>query len=94
MSTFYLIFVENCTYLIRQYFSHDIAETNKLVTMGFGIDGVDRYIVVYKKEHFPPSEDEIAARKNGDEWNEETSKEYAQRVSSFKPTPHFINDSN
>uniref|UniRef100_A0A336M638 CSON012697 protein n=1 Tax=Culicoides sonorensis TaxID=179676 RepID=A0A336M638_CULSO len=58
---------------------HDIAETNKLVTMGFGIDGIDRYIVVYKKEHFPPSEDEISARKNGEEWNEETAKIYAER---------------
>lgn len=65
---------------MKNFYRHDIAETNKLVTMGFGIDGIDRYIVVYKKEYFPPSEDEIAARKNGDEWNEETSKEYAQRV--------------
>lgn len=58
---------------------HDISETNKLMTMGFGIDGLDRYIVVYKKEHYPPSEDEILARKNGEVWNEDTAKEYAQR---------------
>ncbi|XP_063696712.1 sperm-associated antigen 7 [Culicoides brevitarsis] len=56
---------------------HDIAETSKLVTMGFGVDGIDRYIVVYKKEHFPPSDDEITARKNGEDWNEETSRKYA-----------------
>lgn len=54
--------------------------------MGFGVDGVDRYIVVYKKEHFPPPEDEIAARKNGDEWNVDTAKEYAQRVRSSMST--------
>lgn len=47
------------------------------MTMGFGVDGIDRHIVVYKKEHYPPSEDEIAARKDGEVWNEETAKKYA-----------------
>lgn len=46
--------------------------------MSFGIDGVDRYIVVYKKEHLP-SEDEILGRRNGEQWTEELAEEYAQR---------------
>lgn len=46
--------------------------------MSFGVEGVDRYIVVYKKEHLP-SEDELAARKNGDPWNKQTAEEYAEK---------------
>lgn len=46
--------------------------------VSFGIDGVDRYIVVYKKEHMP-SEDEIQGRRNGEQWTEELAEEYAQR---------------
>lgn len=61
--------------------SHDVAEVAGLTGMSFGQEGVDRYIVVYKK-NYTPSEDEIDARRNGDEWNEEQAKEYAQRVST------------
>ncbi|XP_058826633.1 sperm-associated antigen 7-like [Topomyia yanbarensis] len=57
---------------------HDIAEVGGLVAMSFGVDGVDRYIVVYKKEHLP-SEDELAARRNGDPWNKQTAMEYAEK---------------
>ncbi|XP_055533305.1 sperm-associated antigen 7 [Wyeomyia smithii] len=57
---------------------HDIAEIGGLVAMSFGVEGVDRYIVVYKKEHLP-SEDELAARRNGDPWNKQTAAEYAQK---------------
>lgn len=47
--------------------------------MSFGQEGLDRYIVVYKKQ-FPPSEDELYARRNGEEWNDEKALEYAQKV--------------
>ncbi|XP_029732646.2 sperm-associated antigen 7 [Aedes albopictus] len=57
---------------------HDIAEIGGLAAMSFGVEGVDRYIVVYKKEHLP-SEDELAARKNGDPWNKQTAEEYAEK---------------
>lgn len=46
--------------------------------MSFGEEGLDRYIIVYKKE-FPPSEDEIVARRSGDDWTEDVAKEYAKR---------------
>lgn len=46
--------------------------------VSYGIDGVDRYIVVYKKE-FLPSEDEIQARRNGEQWTDELAEEYARR---------------
>lgn len=47
--------------------------------MSFGVEDVDRYIVVYKKD-LPPSEDEISARRNGEEWNAETAQKYGQKV--------------
>ena len=36
-------------------------------------------MVVYKRE-YPPTEDEVMARKNGEEWNAETAKKYALKV--------------
>lgn len=47
--------------------------------MSFGVEDVDRYIVVYKKD-FGPSEDEIAVRRNGEEWNDKTAAKHAQMV--------------
>lgn len=63
--------------------SHDVAEIAGLVGMSFGEDGFNRYMVVYKKE-FHPCEDEISARRNGDEWNEETAKEYMMKRETSK----------
>ncbi|XP_055374863.1 sperm-associated antigen 7 homolog [Condylostylus longicornis] len=57
---------------------HDVAEIGGLVAMSFGQEGIDRYTVVYKKDH-PPTEDEIHARRNGEGWNDEIAKEYAER---------------
>ncbi|XP_053675306.1 sperm-associated antigen 7 homolog [Anopheles nili] len=61
---------------------HDVAETAGLISMSFGLD-VDRYIVVYKKEH-SPCEDEMNARKNGDVWNKDTAKQYAEQRQLLK----------
>lgn len=58
--------------------SHDVCETADLFRMSFGEDGVDRHVMVYKKEH-PPSEDEITARRNGEKWSKELALEYAKR---------------
>lgn len=57
---------------------HDIAEIAGLVAMSFGVEGVDRYIVVYKKEGMP-SEDELAVRRSGEPWNKQTAEEYSER---------------
>lgn len=57
---------------------HDVASTAGMTGVSYGIDGVDRYIVVYKKEHLP-SEDEIQGRRNGEHWTEELAEEYARR---------------
>lgn len=47
--------------------------------MSFGMEDVDRYIVAYKKDN-APSEDEVLARRNGEEWNNDTADKYAQKV--------------
>ena len=52
--------------------------------MSFGAEDIDRYIVVYKKEH-APTEDEIFARRNGEQWNADTEQKYIQKV-TFKYT--------
>lgn len=51
--------------------------------MSFGQEGIDRYIIVYKRE-YTPSEDEIHARRNGEEWNDAKAKEYVQRRAEQK----------
>lgn len=56
-----------------------MAQIAGLTAMSFGVEDVDRYIVIYKKEN-APSEDEIFARRNGEEWNADTAKKYAQMV--------------
>lgn len=71
-------------YLIRGFCcifldSRDVSEVGGLIAMSFGEEDIDRYTVVYKKDH-GPSEDEIHARRNGVEWNEDKAKEYAQKV--------------
>ncbi|XP_075155080.1 sperm-associated antigen 7 [Haematobia irritans] len=57
---------------------HEVAEYGGFICMSFGCEDIDRYSVVYKKEN-APTEDEVAARRNGDGWNEEVAKEYAER---------------
>lgn len=60
--------------------------------MSFGREGVDRYTIIYKKEHLP-SEDEIAARRLGEEWNAEKAEEYAKKVlgiTPFLPNYNFL----
>ena len=57
---------------------HEVAEYGGFICMSFGCEDIDRYSVVYKKEN-APTEDEIAARRNGDGWNDEVAKEYAER---------------
>ncbi|KAL5285758.1 SPAG7 family protein [Megaselia abdita] len=56
---------------------HEVADIAGMMGFSFGVDGMDRYTVIYKKE-FSPTEDELAARRNGEAWNEETAKKYAQ----------------
>lgn len=71
------------------YFRHEIAEVAGLTAMSFGQEGVDRYIVVYKRDK-PPTEDEIAARREGEEWNEAKAQEYEQNVSTKRVNTEYF----
>lgn len=51
-----------------------------MVTFSFGEEGVDRHIVVYKKDNVP-EEDELNALRRGEEWNEEKAKQVLEKVS-------------
>lgn len=59
--------------------SHEVAETQGLLTYAFGTDGVDRYVRVYRKEN-PPCEDELAARRRGEPWNEQIKQQLLEKV--------------
>lgn len=50
-----------------------------MIAYSFGEEEVDRYIMVFKKE-FPPSEDELNALRNGQQWNDEIAKRLQAQV--------------
>ncbi|XP_034946129.1 sperm-associated antigen 7 homolog [Chelonus insularis] len=52
---------------------HDVAEVASVLAHSFGEEGVDRHIMIFKKEH-PPSEDQISVLRRGEEWNDEVAK--------------------
>lgn len=44
-----------------------------VLAYSFGEEGVDRYIMLFKREH-APSEDQLNTLRKGEEWNEEVAK--------------------
>ncbi|XP_011172028.1 sperm-associated antigen 7 homolog [Solenopsis invicta] len=58
---------------IHRSIIHDVAEVANILAYSFGEEGVDRYIMIFKREH-PPSEDQLNTLRRGDEWNEEVAK--------------------
>lgn len=52
---------------------HDVAEVASVLAYSFGEEGVDRYIMLFKREH-APSEDQLSTLRKGEEWNEEVAK--------------------
>lgn len=57
---------------------HDVAEVAGMTAYSFGEEDVDRHIIVFKRE-YPPTEDELATLRNGEEWTEEKAKELARK---------------
>lgn len=65
---------------IQRSIVHDVAEIAGLTTFSFGEEEVDRYVMLFKKE-FPPSDEELDAYRNGEEFDPENvskSKEQAK----------------
>lgn len=50
-----------------------------MLAYSFGEEEVDRYIMIFKKD-FPPSEDELNALRNGQEWNDDIAKRLSEQV--------------
>lgn len=63
------------------FYRHDVAEDAGMSAFSFGEEGVDRYMIVYKKEYLP-SDDELTTLRNGEEWSEEKGKEIVRKVST------------
>lgn len=81
---------------------HEVAEAAGFLTYAFGTDGVDRYVRVYRKEN-APCEDELAARRRGEPWNdqirqlliEKREREKVEKEEESKRKPEkFIPNSN
>ncbi|XP_013413441.1 sperm-associated antigen 7 homolog isoform X2 [Lingula anatina] len=53
---------------------HEIADVAGLTSFSFGQDELDRYVMLWKKE-FAPSDEEILAYRNGEEWDPEKAKQ-------------------
>lgn len=56
-----------------------MADTLGFISFAFGVDGIDRYVRVYRKEN-APCEDELAARRRGDPWNEKIKQDLFETV--------------
>ncbi|GFY49708.1 sperm-associated antigen 7 homolog, partial [Trichonephila inaurata madagascariensis] len=55
---------------------HDVADIAGLCAYAFGEEEIDRYVMVFKKE-YSPSEEELNAYRNGEEWDPVKAKELA-----------------
>ncbi|RDD44193.1 Sperm-associated antigen 7 [Trichoplax sp. H2] len=53
---------------------HEIVENAGLLSYSFGQEGESRYVMVFKKE-FPPSEEELAAYRRGEEYDPSAKKD-------------------
>ncbi|XP_054011916.1 sperm-associated antigen 7 homolog [Hylaeus anthracinus] len=58
---------------IHRSIIHDVAEVANVWAYSFGEEGVDRYIMIFKRE-YAPSEDQLNVLRRGEEWNEEIAK--------------------
>ncbi|GFR24971.1 sperm-associated antigen 7 [Trichonephila clavata] len=55
---------------------HEVADIAGLCAYAFGEEEIDRYVMVFKKE-YSPSEEELNAYRNGEEWDPVKAKELA-----------------
>ncbi|XP_011305141.1 sperm-associated antigen 7 homolog [Fopius arisanus] len=52
---------------------HDVAEVASVWAYSFGEEGIDRHIMIFKRE-YAPSEDQLNALRKGEEWSLEIAK--------------------
>lgn len=69
-------------YNVPVFCRHDVAEVAGVPAFSIGEEGVDRHVMIFKRE-FTPSDDELAALRRGEEWDPEKAKLLAQKVYFF-----------
>ncbi|XP_014469739.1 PREDICTED: sperm-associated antigen 7 homolog [Dinoponera quadriceps] len=58
---------------IHRSIIYDVAEVANVLAYTFGEEDIDRYVMIFKREH-APSEDQLYILRRGEEWNEEVAK--------------------
>jgi len=69
-------------YNVPVFCRHDVAEVAGVPAFSIGEEGVDRHVMIFKRE-FTPSDDELTALRRGEEWDPEKAKLIAQKVYFF-----------
>lgn len=69
-------------YNVPVFCRHDVAEVAGVPAFSIGEEGVDRHVMIFKRE-CTPSDDELAALRRGEEWDPEKAKLLAQKVYFF-----------
>jgi len=69
-------------YNVPIFCRHDVAEVAGVPAFSIGEEGVDRHVMIFKRE-FTPSDDELSALRRGEEWDPETAKLLAEKVYFF-----------
>ncbi|XP_069699408.1 sperm-associated antigen 7 [Periplaneta americana] len=80
---------------------HDVAEVAGIPAFSIGEEGVDRHVMIFKRE-FAPSDDELAALRRGETWDPEKAKQLAhqrelekkQEEEAQKKSKNFVPTSN
>lgn len=78
---------------------HEVAEIAKLLSWSFGLEEKDRYVMMWKAE-YPPSTEELAALRRDEEWDPamakqtEQLKEQEQFAANVKPDKKMQPNSN
>ncbi|KAJ9594194.1 hypothetical protein L9F63_014354 [Diploptera punctata] len=81
---------------------HDVAEVAGVLAYSIGEEGVDRHVMLFKRE-FSPCEDELAALRRGEEWDPQKAKELAlkreherkmEEEEAAKKPKNFVPNSN
>jgi len=68
---------------LHRSIAHDVSETAGLASYSFGEEDVDRHLIVWKKE-YAPSEEELEALRNGEEYDPVKAAQVAEERKCMK----------
>ncbi|XP_011502436.1 PREDICTED: sperm-associated antigen 7 homolog [Ceratosolen solmsi marchali] len=61
---------------------YDVCEVANILAYSFGEEGIDKHVVIFKKEH-TPSEDHLNALRRGEEWNEDIAQKLQEKRQKY-----------